>query len=78
MTRIPLDPLGYAVNVSTATVHSRYAEHAGKVHRTHDPKRVESMLAGRSISVCSVCYPAPQYERPKGQPQRRRVSKPKA
>ncbi len=76
MIRIPLDPNGYSVNLSTGTVHTRYpGAHAGTVHRTSDPQRAVSMLNGREPNVCGTCYPVPVYPRPpKRSPQRRRVA----
>ena len=65
MTRIPLDPNGYAVNVATGTIHTRYAgDHAGLHYRTRTVKGVETLLDGRKPTVCSVCFPSPRYAEP--------------
>lgn len=74
---IPLDLDGYAVNPATGTVHTRYAgEHAGLHYRTRTVKGVETLLNGRKLNVCSVCYPSPQYDPPPRPPQQRRSGKP--
>ena len=77
--RVPLDPNGYAVNPATGTVHTRYAgEHAGLHYRTRTVKGVETLLDGKKLTVCLVCYPSPQYDTPApAKPQQRR-SGPKA
>lgn len=75
MTRIPLDPIGYSVNQSTGTIHTRYAgDHAGDAYRTRTVKGVETLLDGRKPKVCDVCYPSPSYATPTpaDKPQRRR------
>jgi hypothetical protein len=77
MTRIPLDPIGYSVNQSTGTIHTRYAgEHAGDAYRTRTEKGVLTLLDGRKPKLCSVCYPSPQYATPAPPraPQRRRTA----
>lgn len=74
MTMIPLDPIGYAVNSSTGTVHTRYVgEHGGVTQRTRTVKGVETILDGRKLNVCAICYPRPLYPdtQPKA-PQKRR------
>lgn len=74
--RIPLDPIGYSVNQSTGTIHTRYAgDHAGDAYRTRTEKGVRTLLAGvKKPKVCERCYPAPQYAQPdRAKPQRRRV-----
>ena len=62
---IPLDPIGYSVNQSTGTVHTRYAgDHAGNAYRTRTERGVLTLLEGRQPKVCSVCYPSPRYAQP--------------
>jgi hypothetical protein len=62
MTRIPIDPNGYTVNVSTGTIHTRYAGiHAGESYRTRTTKGVLHLLNGDEGQACSICYPSPQY-----------------
>ena len=79
MTRIPIDANGYAVNPATGTVHTRYAgEHAGLHYRTRTVKGVETLLDGKKLTVCSVCYPAPLYDTPAPSAPQQRRSGPKA
>lgn len=63
MTRIPLDPIGYSVNVGTGTIHTRYAgDHAGTAYRTRTAKGVLTLLDGKPGNVCAVCYgKTPRY-----------------
>jgi hypothetical protein len=75
MTRIPLDAEGWSVNLTTGTVHTRYAgDHAGDSYRTRTEKGVLNLLAGRKPTICKRCFSSPRYAdttpRP---PQRRRV-----
>lgn len=52
------DPNGYAVNVATGTVHTRYAgDHAGDTQRTRTVEGAESLLAGQPAQLCRTCYP---------------------
>ena len=80
---IPLDPIGYAVNPSTGTIHTRYADHARDSYRTRTVKGVETLLDGRKPNVCGLCFPTPLYPSdptPRA-PQKRRsgtAKKPKA
>lgn len=81
MTRIPTDPIGYSVNQSTGTVHTRYAgDHAGDSYRTRTVRGVETLLDGKEPNTCSVCYPHPFYKTtpPPSEPQRRRSGPRKA
>ena len=73
MTRIPLDPNGYSVNVSTGTIHTRYADH-GNGLRTRTEKGVRTLLDGKRGKVCKDCYPSPQYAQPPRPPQKRRIT----
>ena len=73
--RIPLDPIGYSVNQSTDTIHTRYAgDHAGDSYRTRTVKGVLTLLDGKKPNVCGVCYPSPRYDTPApaSAPQKRR------
>ena len=73
MTRIPLDPNGYKVNVSTGTIHTRYATHADG-ERTRTAKGVETLLDGKQGKACKTCYgKTPRYPEGPRPPQRRRV-----
>jgi len=75
---IPLDPIGYSVNLSSGTVHTRYAgDHSGESYRTRTEKGVLNLLDGAKPKICSVCYPSPQYATPAPPPQKRRTG-PKA
>lgn len=81
MTRIPLDPIGYSVNPSTGTIHTRYAgDHAGEAYRTRTEKGVLALLDGKPGTACETCYgKTPRYASDPTalvKPQRRR--KPKA
>jgi len=72
---IPLDDIGYSVNLTSGTIHTRYAgDHAGDAYRTRTAKGVETLLDGRQPKVCAVCYPSPRYAEPAKPkvPQRRR------
>ena len=73
MTRIPLDPIGYSVNQSTGTVHTRYADH-GNGERTRTKRGVETLLDGKEGKPCRSCYPHPRYDTPAPPPQRRRIA----
>ena len=72
MTRIPLDPNGYSVNVSTGTIHTRYADH-GDGNRTRTEKGVLTLLDGQKPKACKLCYPSPRYPEPPRPPQKRRA-----
>ena len=61
MTRIPLDPIGYAVNIGTGTIHTRYADH-GNGTRTRTTKGVLALLDGQPGKPCVTCYgKSPRY-----------------
>lgn len=52
------DADGYAVNVSTGTVHVRHpGEHAGTVQRTRTEHGVSTLLGGSRLKVCRTCWP---------------------
>lgn len=74
MMRIPLDDIGYSVE--NGHIHTRYQDHAPGATRTRTAKGVLNLLGGKKGSVCSDCYPTPQYPTPakRTAPQRRRSS----
>jgi hypothetical protein len=78
--RLPIDPDGYAVTLSTGTVHTRYAgEHAGTHMRTRTVKGVETLLDGRKPAICKVCYgDKPPLPASTSRPPQQRRSGPKA
>lgn len=60
MTRpIPHDREGYAVEVDTGRVHTRYARHVQGASRTRVIRGVYALLDGREPVPCDECYPAP-------------------
>jgi hypothetical protein len=72
--KIPIDPIGYAVNENTGTIHTRYADH-GNGTRTRTVKGVETLLNGKKGTACKLCYPSPHYDTPapSSEPPKRRV-----
>lgn len=53
--QLPSDPVGYAVDKVTGTVHTRYAPHAVGFARTRSATGVWAIL-GRDPVPCETCY----------------------
>jgi hypothetical protein len=61
--QIPDSPDGYAVNVSTGGVHTRYAgEHAGNAQKTRGTEAVRNLLGDQEPTICAVCFPSDKPE----------------
>ena len=61
--KLPADLQGYAVNPSTGTIHTRYADH-GNGAKTRTAKGVESILDGKAGRPCGTCYPSSDTPHP--------------
>jgi hypothetical protein len=53
---LPNEPGGFAVNLRTGEVHKRHAWHAVN-HRRTTAAGVDSLLHGRTVKLCSDCFP---------------------
>lgn len=61
---IPADREGYAVDVVSRIVHTRYARHAEGLPRTRSLAGAYVLLANADAEPCPLCYPAPPEPEP--------------
>ena len=71
MPYLPPSPEGYGLNLSSATVHRRYAEHDQPLRRCATPTAVYNLLGARDPQTCAECFPTPKAEKPKGRKSRK-------